>query len=337
MTTKVKVFFNFFIRFAILGTSLFFLYFQFQHKVHSGLLKEAAETIHLGMNVYIFLIFTVLLMFVNWGLEVLKWNILTRSFSQTSVSACVKGVISGITISMFLPNRIGDVAGKVLWLKQEYRWKGFFANIYTSLAQIAATCMLSVVALTYFIYRLDDIWLFSVKNSMLLAIMVFLIFLILLVYFNLGRIGMYFSRMKALRFRQFSQHISVLNIFSMKKKISILLLSILRFMVYCTQFYILLSVFGLTLSIADGIFLIAVIYLAITIVPQFAIAEIATRGALAIVVFEVFIQWGGNYNGHYEAALLLASTTLWVINLFIPAMAGLTMLPDLSRLKQMKK
>jgi hypothetical protein len=327
MTTKVKVFLNFLIRITVLVLSLYFLYVQFYKKIPPGeLLAFAKEMVGSG-NFLILTTCTFLLMAVNWWLEIYKWKIITSSFTEVPFRHCFKGVVSGITISMFLPNRIGDVAGKLLWLSSYDRWKGFFANFYASLAQITATILISSLSLIYLRNILHEMSVLQFSATGISIVSAALLVLFLFVYFHLGFVATILSDIKLKYFRKISDNIHVLDSFSQKKRIYILALSVLRFFIYSFQFYLMLLAFGLNIGVADAMMLIAVVYLFITIVPQFAIAEIATRGALAIIVFDAYINSGGILSAHFESALLLAATSLWFINLFIPAMIGLSVLP----------
>jgi hypothetical protein len=271
-------------------------------------------------------------MFINWGIEIFKWKLLTTPIVTLPVSTCIKGVISGVTISMFLPNRIGDVAGKILWLQPDVRWKGFFANIYASFAQVLATLLLSATALTYFYLLQIPFFVRGYMASSLTLLLLAVLIVLFIAYFHLGFFSRLLGKIRHRWFVRISENIKILGIFSLKIRLIVIFLSILRFVVYSIQFYLLLRLFGFIIPFTDGLMLIFVVYLFITIVPQFAIAEIATRGALTILVFDLYNQSTGILPPGYEAILLLASTSLWFVNLFLPAMAGLSMLPGLKRI-----
>ena len=67
-------------------------------------------------------------------------------------------------------------------------------------------------------------------------------------------------------------------------------------------------------------------YFFITIVPKFAIVEIATRGAIAIMIIGTIIA-ETSLAHDISSVLFTATTVLWIINLFIPAMLGLFFCP----------
>ena len=78
-------------------------------------------------------------------------------------------------------------------------------------------------------------------------------------------------------------------------------------------------------------------YLLITIIPQFAIAEIATRAAIALIVFDFGINELNLYSEVHATVLITASTLIWLINLFIPSVIGLFVLPDIKLFSKNRK
>src|SRR4051812_32493288 len=54
------------------------------------------------------LYFVALLSIANWGLETKKWQILVRPIQDISYGMAFKSVLSGLSLSLFLPNRLGE-------------------------------------------------------------------------------------------------------------------------------------------------------------------------------------------------------------------------------------
>jgi len=328
MNTKVRVFLNAALRIVILGVSILFLWIQFGKKFQSGTFYD--ELIHSFSNTGFttYAIIACMLMPLNWALEIWKWKFLTKTFSNTSLSASFRGVISGITISMFLPNRIGDVAGKILWLDKGLRWKGFFANIFASLAQITATLLLASAALLFFYSKFDHGFKEIHLSVAILIGTIFMTIIALLLYFRLEILTRILAFFKSKKLKLIAEHSQIIGDFNFSGKILLLFLSFIRLMVYTSQFYCLLRAFGCIIDLTDGIMLIAVIYLVITVIPQFAISEIATRSAITLAIVQLFIFAGGTMSDSPETPLLLSASALWIINLFIPAIIGLFVLPS---------
>ena len=57
-------------------------------------------------NLY-WLIFIVVLVPVNWGIEAYKWKQLIQNFTDLSFWKTYKAILAGITVSLFTPNRVG--------------------------------------------------------------------------------------------------------------------------------------------------------------------------------------------------------------------------------------
>ncbi|HHH50470.1 MAG TPA: hypothetical protein ENK52_05790 [Saprospiraceae bacterium] len=64
-----------------------------------------------------YLVFTILLMPVNWIFETLKWQMLIQKFEQLSFFKTFKAILAGVTFAIFTPNRVGEYGGRVLFVK----------------------------------------------------------------------------------------------------------------------------------------------------------------------------------------------------------------------------
>ena len=60
--------------------------------------------------------------------------------------------------------------------------------------------------------------------------------------------------------------------------------------------------------------LIAVMFLILAVVPTIALAELGVRGKISIFLFSVFST--------NTIGIVLTATTIWLINLVVPALAG---------------
>ena len=94
----------------------------------------------------------------------------------------------------------------------------------------------------------------------------------------------------------------------------ILLLSFIRYAVFCTQFVLLLYFSGIQLPLILLAGLVSITFLISTIIPTFALSEIAVRGSVAVFIIGAF--------SNQEAIILFASFLLWIINIAFPALLG---------------
>lgn len=337
MSAKVSYFFNLFIRLLVLIVSALFVYQAIIQRFDTQSFVDLFSNKLSNIDAIVLLVIVAAFTIINWSIEIVKWKYITGVFSQTPLMQCVKGVLSGITISMFLPNRMGDVAGKVFWLKKEHRWHGFFSNVYSSISQVIATIVFATVGFVIFDADTLGVYVYLPVNEIVIdGVVVLLLLIALLFYFFLSRILVLFKKSRKPKIKAIIEQAAILKLFSLRKLTVVLMLSMLRFFVYSIQFALLCQIFGLNILNVNGLLLIAVMYFCITVVPQFAIAEIATRGAIALIVFAPFLLMTGLNQDGGAIALLSASSTLWLFNLCIPAIVGLGMLPPI-KISQMRK
>ena len=77
---------------------------------------------------------------LNWGLEAWKWKYALRQlYPDYSFREACKGVIAGVTTGIFTPNRIGDYAGRLLYLKKGKRWEAGVVLLLNRLTQMLIT------------------------------------------------------------------------------------------------------------------------------------------------------------------------------------------------------
>ena len=70
------------------------------------------------INNYSLIFIVVLMMFINWMLESLKWKFMIRKIEAISFFTSFRAIFSGITVSSFTPNRIGEYGGRVFCLEK---------------------------------------------------------------------------------------------------------------------------------------------------------------------------------------------------------------------------
>ena len=54
------------------------------------------------------------LMLVNWGIEAVKWQLLIAKIEKISLFRAFKAVMTGVSVSIFTPNRTGAIPGASL-------------------------------------------------------------------------------------------------------------------------------------------------------------------------------------------------------------------------------
>ncbi|MBC8048054.1 MAG: flippase-like domain-containing protein [Fimbriimonadaceae bacterium] len=275
-------------------------------------LKDVGEKlkIQIQQEGIFLIIISFLLMFFNWGLEALKWKLLMDKLTPVQFTRAFKAVWTGVTLGLFTPNRIGEYGGRILYLPKKIRIKGIVASLIGSYAQILVTLLAGIIALVFFIDQKQDI---EKYTYIIIAVLSAISFIILIItYYNLDLLVQLLNKVKL--FNRIKPYTEVLKYYHNSEYTVYLLLSLLRYIVYTAQYLIFLRLFGVSLHGADGIIAVGVIFLVQTIIPTFAVAELFTRGSIAVIILKNFTS--------NDFAPIAASTCMWILNLIIPAVLG---------------
>ena len=313
---NIKIIFKFVIA-PLLGAWLFYsLYQQIkgQPNLHQSidLIKKAPY----GDQAWKFWL-VILLVFVNWGFEARKWQVLLKTIQTIKFSTAYKSVLSGVTLSLNTPNRIGEYGGRILYVEEGKRIKAIPLSIAGSISQLIITLLFGCAGLSFVIFfhgnnhapimGLPDFWL-----RVLLFISASATVITILFYFRLSWLIRLIEKIPAAE--RYIQYISVLDDFNAKLLLRLLSLSFLRYLVFVIQYILLLHVLDVKISWVEGFWIISILFLVLAIVPSFAIADLGIRGKFSI---ELLSFYSVNTVG-----IIGTTFGIWFINLFIPALAG---------------
>lgn len=293
------------IKIIVVILSFVFLYFKLKSQLQNFDYQRIAK-----FNLNYFLLFLAFaLSFLNWGIESCKWQFLIRHLQKISFLQAFKGVVAGVTVSVFTPNRIGEFGGRILVLDRKNRISAIFATLLGSYSQLLATLTIGLsFSPIYFYVSPPKIGLEGINYPLLFLFTSVFLLVLLIIFFNINRLILFIKKEKYLKFVSFVQG------YSRKELFKVLMISILRYAVFFHQFYFLLLFFNVEISWFHSLCGISLIYLLTSVVPIFSIFEFGVRGSLAIAVL-------GIYSPNF-LALFSASLALWIINLALPAMVG---------------
>ncbi len=303
------------------------MFYQLFVKQDFNTLLDDANSILKEENTWWLIVFSLLLMPLNWSLEALKWKYLFKNKEKVPFLLAVKAVLSGASISAVSPNRTGDYFGRVFVLKETGFWEGVFITLIGSYAQTITTLFFGGLALFGFLAP-NLINNLGVDSHQLLVFQYgyFILFaLLVLFYFRISII----SKLVPQSWGKINKYVNIFIKYKFNQLFTTLIISILRYIVFSIQFYILLFAVGIDfLSPFEGLIFISSIFLINTIRPTIALLEVGIRGSVAIFVLVLFLS-PSHSNTHIENAVLLASTLLWLINIILPAILGLFFIKDL--------
>ena len=137
---------GFLIKIGIVTFALFFLYQQLTYK--SNVKEFDIDHILFQLKQHYFVIgVVILMMFLNWFLESLKWRFLISKIEKITIKRSIRAVFSGITVSAFTPNRVGEYAGRVFCLEKADRIQGVLITIIGSMAQLLTTIVFGLIGI----------------------------------------------------------------------------------------------------------------------------------------------------------------------------------------------
>lgn len=261
---------------------------------------------------YSTLIAAMVLMPANWTVEALKWRTLVKQLKDFKLSTAIKAVLSGLPLGLLTPNRVGEFAGRILFLPPNKRLKGAFASLVGSVSQFIITVLFGSIAAVYFMWTSSPslgFW-YLLAISLLLIVLNFTLFL---VFLNTRASYAILDRFKWLHNR-FEKHFRIFLAMDSNLLLKALLWSSLRYVIFFSQFYLLLTLFHVDISLGQALITIPITYLAQTAIPSITLAELGVREASAAGIIGLV---SSNITG-----IVLASFSIWFINLIIPSIAG---------------
>lgn len=295
-----------FAKFIVVAASLAYIALKIRNEIN-GL---SIPFLDLFNNLQIqFLALCIILMPLNWLLEALKWKILIAPVAEIKVKNSLKAVMSGVTTSIFLPNRAGEFAGRILHLEKGKRSLGILPTFTGNISQLSITILAGLIGLM----NIRTSVALSTWFDPLLLILTGTVVLILALYIYINPwlfayISIYFNSKKI---KNWLQTISTYSMFDLGIVGS---LSAVRYMIFMVQYYATFHLFGIEIDFLNVFFGISVVFLALAFLPIISIGDVSIRGSLSILII-------GSY-GFGSAGILMASLLVWLINLAIPALAG---------------
>ena len=288
---------------------LFALYKQLYLNEDAQSIPDQLRAVKTGSLIgYLIVLF--LLMLLNWGIEAYKWQLLIQKITPIRFQRTFKAVWTGVTLGLFTPNRVGEFGGRILYVQRKFRIKSVIVSLIGSFSQNLATIISGIAGLLLYLHHIEKITL-SVTFAVALVSAI-AITLLLIGFYNLDVMVQMFKRNKFLK--RIYPYTSVLGEYHSTDLTKLLLLSFWRYSVYAAQYLIFLKMFGAEISVVNGLSAIAVIYLAQTVVPSFAVVELLTRLPVATLILLKY--------GIPIGVTLAATTSIWILNLILPSVLG---------------
>lgn len=256
---------------------------------------------------FIYLLGALLLIPLNWGIEAYKWKLITAPVQWISYKTATKSVYSGVCLGNLAPGRATEFVARIIYFKIDNRPRITVLHFVGGMFQLSITIIAGFIALLFKLSAFGEsaAWIRYAVPASGILLLTLLILSILKINWILKFASRRISKDKEVGDFDYQ--------FTPKALFQLFGYSLLRYLVFFTQFFLLLLLFEkkVDLLIFPGI---ALYFLITTVIPMISALEAAIRAAVAIMVFKD--------SGISPAALALSSLMIWLVNIILPSIAG---------------
>jgi uncharacterized membrane protein YbhN (UPF0104 family) len=254
-------------------------------------------------------------MFVNWSLEALKWKISVQGVQPVSFFRSLKAIFSGVSFSVTTPNRTGEYFGRVLYMDDGNRLKVISLTILGSISQLLVTIFFGLLGLLILRPDINSMslsgWMEWLKELGIIGAS--LAFIVLTVfYFRIGWLVKWIDKIPAIK--KYIWLINELEKTDTTLLMRLLSISLLRYLVFATQYFLLFHFFGVEVNWWQGFWATAIVFFVMAITPTIELFEVVKKMYVTKEIFAIFTV--------NTLAIGFVTTTIWFINLVIPATIG---------------
>lgn len=251
------------------------------------------------------------LMLLNWFLECVKWQYLCRRVEKISLWRAVQSVFCGLSWAVFTPNRIGEYGGRVMFLSPRKRVYGVVGMGVGALAQLVITNTFGALACSWFLISYQQINGGLGIMLVVLAILVAIGFMVL--YFNIKVLDKWLRKIAFLK--RFYRFFSLLGRYGRTELVLVFLISLMRYAVFSTQYFMLLRLLGIDASVFALFGMIFLLFFIQSALPSLDLLDVGVRSLTAGYIFSFVTD--------QELTVMAVVASVWFVNLILPAIMGL--------------
>lgn len=259
------------------------------------------------------LVAVVLLMIINWSIEAIKWRVTVKPIQQVSFLKAFRAVLSGVSFSVSTPNRIGEYLGRVLYMDEGNRLKTISLTIVGSISQLIITLLMGCIGLIILRPAIESNQLLSpIWMKVIIYGTIIVLAGVLLFYFRLSWLIRWVDRLPGSH--RFAYLVKALEDFDTVLLLRLLFLSLLRFIVFIVQYYLLFQLFAVDISWVNAFWAVSVSFLVMAVIPTIALVELVQRGKVMTTIMALYVS--------NDLGVGFATAGIWLINLIIPGVVG---------------
>ena len=297
--------------------ALVYVFFRIRKDPTNGNISESPLDVILAMgegNAKLICAAFCLLPF-NLGIEALKWKWLIRDYyPDLSFFRALKAVTTGMSFGILTPNRLGDYAGRILYLDEGFRVEAALFTFVDRLSQMAATLLGGVFFLYFIDSFLQDDPAREPIDGLFTSVSIILIPLTLSLLFFSSH-WMKFLFWLAGKFPILKVDVKTMHPLPFSRTAGALALSILRYGVFSLQYVLLLRAYGFSLGMPAAFHFVAGVFLVKSVIPFIGLSELGVRETVAVEMVAFY--------GVAPAVAFHPTVLLYLVNILLPALAGL--------------
>lgn len=250
---------------------------------------------------------------LTWYTEILKWKLLIDKACPLPFREAATGVLTGLSMSLLTPNRVGELFTRVFVLPRDKRPEGIALSGINGLAQLSVILTFGLLGLWIYVHRSETgTSELPFLSTGLLVAAIALSGVFILAFFYTPWIS-WLLRLLRLEHRYPGIRQAIRSL-SLAEKTRTWFLSLLKYTIHSAQFLFLLNYFGMQ---ADPVYILSgilTIYLLLNFIPVISIGEAGVRGSVTLLII--------GQNSPEDLGILAAALTLWILNIGIPALIG---------------
>jgi len=313
LNKNIKIFLNYVLGPLLFAWLSYSVFKQIQNQPH---LEETWTKIKLSFNspAVLNLILVFVLMIANWSLEAIKWRLSVQHVQPVSFLRSLKAVLTGVSFAVTTPNRMGEYAGRVFYMDEGNRLKVISLTILGSLSQLIVTIFFGLVGLFILkpaiIEKGLSVW--PTWINLILAGGAIVSLFLTVFYFRVGWLVKWIDKIPGIK--KYSWLINELEKADATLLLRLLSISLVRYFVFMLQYFLLFRFFDIEVSWWQGFWAIALVFFIMAITPTIALFELALKVSFTQEIFKIFTI--------NTLGVVFVTTTIWFINLVIPATIG---------------
>lgn len=255
-----------------------------------------------------------------------------RPVQHVKYFTAVKAVLSGLSLSLFLPNGIGEYTGRTVYMDEGKRLSSISLNVVGSMAQLIVTLIVGLGSLLYLrhytwqgipeVEGLSGLWLNGIFSMIALGTLILII-----TYFRLSWLARLLEKIPFIN--KYKLVVEGLENFEWRYLTRILVLSLIRFCVFAVQYVVALKLMHTEITINNALCTTSVLFLVLAILPTIPFADIGIRSQVATQLFGLLTK---------DTFGIVATTAcIWFVNLILPSMAGTLFISGIKIFKKQLK